>query len=358
MRTCIRALPLAAVTMLLTAGPVRSAGAVDLEVLFRAQMEMAASQLRMNPRDVDDRLALAAAATGITWQPKAGGVALFREGARQLEYTGWAGRIEGLRSAIRAGDARAECAFAISLVLDPAPDPGTWQDAFGRVSRYGDGFDTVLIGIISAPSKVTLLPNLQYAAADTLVWRADPRHTQFWLSLADSKDSYLRSRAVAAIGIIAYEQRVEGAPTGSASIPGLLVPVSEAPISAAQRRVFMDVLLRAAGDRSYRVRAAAALALGLIGGAEARDRLTRLVRDASYLVVPGAPPGMRRLVFPVREVAGNALQRFGLTVRPSGGDFGAREFRQATRGGRDVTRETGGMRKGVTSRVRFYEGYW
>lgn len=339
------------------AGAAR-AEADDLEVLYRAEMEMAAAQLRMKPDQVDDRLALTVVATGVTWQPSAGGVSLFRQGQKHLEYTGWAGRIEGFRAAARGRDARAEFAFALSLVLDPAPDPAIWRNAFAAAARYGASFDTVLIGIITAPSRVPFLASLQYAAADTLIWRADTRHTQFWLSLVDSRDSYLRSRAIAAIGILAYDPSATGTTSPGTTTSGLLMPVRESPISAAQRRMFEDVLLRASSDRSYRVRAAAALGLGLVGGPDARSKLTRLVRDSSYVVVPGAPAGMRRLAFPVREAAANALKRYGLNVPPSGGDYGDKEFRQAVRGCRDVTKDTAGMRKGVTSKVRFYDGYW
>ncbi|MBM3495459.1 MAG: hypothetical protein FJX72_14225, partial [Armatimonadetes bacterium] len=241
--------------------------AADLEALFRAEIEMAAHNLRMNPRDLDDSAGLALAASGASWKPTAGGMPLLRQDGRRVAYTGWAGRREGLGAARAAGDARTEFAFALSLVLDPAPDAALWRQAYGVVARYGDGLDAALIGTIGAEDRLPLLPSLRYAAADVMVWRADPRHTQFWLTLGESRDAYLVSRAVAAMGIICYAVHPVGSSrdggsreqTTPSAMDGLLAPVREWPISAIQRRIFESAISKAATDRSYRVRAAAAL---------------------------------------------------------------------------------------------------
>jgi HEAT repeat protein len=325
--------------------------AVDLETLFRAEIELAAPKLGLKTRDLDPKLALALAASGVSWQPSSDGVALLRQQGKHWVYTGWSGRWQGLRAATASGDRRTEFAFALSLVLDPAPDREKWMHAYAAVSQYGTGLDSALMGIVGAPSNLPLLPSLPYAAADALVWRYDTRHTQFWLSLADSRDAYLRSRAIAALGLIACTDT-------RSPIEQLLIPLRQSAISAAQRLMFEDLFLRAAGDRSYRVRAAAALALGLLGSDAARERLIRLARDPAYVVLSGRAGGTRRIAFPVRDVAGSALRRYGVVVRPSGGELDDREVRRATRGCRDVTKDTGGMMRGVTSGVRFYDGYW
>ncbi len=334
----------------------------DLEALFRAEIELAAHKLRLDPGKLDPKLALALAVAGVTWSPASDGNLLIKQEGKNWTYSGWAGRWEGLLSASASADARTEFAFALSLILDPAPDAAKARHAFGIVSRYGDGLDLALMGIVGAPRNVPLIPSLQYAAADALVWRCDTRHTQFWLALADSGDSYLRSRAIVAIGLVAYSANpaASGAAgrTGHVPFEGLIVPVRESPISAAQRLMFKDVLIKAADHRSYRVRAAAALALGLMGGDEARDRLVRLAKDRTYIVTSARSGGMRTIVFPVRDVAAAALKRYGVIVRPSGGTFNDRDFRTATRGCRDVTRDTSGMVRGLRGGLRFYEGLW
>lgn len=354
-----RILPLLAASLLPPCAA--TAGVPNLETLFRAEIELAAPKLRLDPNRLDPKVALALAASGVTWNPSVNGHGLLRQERKRWVYSGWAGRWEGLQAASASSDARTEFAFALSLVLDPAPDRDKWMHAMRLVSRYGDGLDAALIGIIGAPDNVPLLPQLQYAAADALVWRCDTRHTQFWLSLTDSSDSYLRSRAIAAIGLMSYTTDGSLADSHSAAgVPfeGLLVTLRPWPISAAQRLMFEDILIRASTHGSYRVRAAAALALGLMGGEEARKRLIKLAKDSAYIVTSPRSGGVRTVVFPVREVAAAALKRYGVMIRPSGGTFSDREFRTATRGCRDVTRDTRGIKKELRSDVRFYDGRW
>ena len=328
-----------------------------LETLFRAEIELVAHKLRLKPERLDPKLALALAASGATWNPSSGRAALIKTEGKRSVYTGWADRWQGLQAASAAADARTEFAFALSLILDPAPDRTKATHAMQIVSRYGDGLDLALMGIIGAPDNVPLLSRLQYAAADALVWRYDTRHTQFWLALTDSADTYLRSRAVAALGLIAY---TEGDRRGSGRGPlqRLLLPVRESPISAAQRLMFSEILLRSAGHKSYRVRAAAAFALGLVGGDKAHSRLIQLAKDRAYVITSAGPGGMRTVAFPVRDAAAAALRRYGVVVRPSGGTFNLRDFRTATRGCWDVTRDTRGMKKDLRGGIPFYDGVW
>jgi hypothetical protein len=368
MRTVCAAIAACVMSGLLADAPSQ-APASDLKTVFRAEIELAARNLRMRPGDLDEPVALAAAASGVSWRPVSDGIPLLRASGKHLAYTEWEGRRHGLAFAERTGDTRSAFAFALSMVLDPYPEGVGWRDAYGHVSRYGEGLDAVLVGVLIAPDRVPLLPSLSYAAADVLVWRADPRFIQLWLGLAESGDPYLRSRAIAALGLIAYDpadqadatsdrvaRNAEG-PAGAA-LGGLLAPVRAWPISATQRRIVEDVVERAATHGSHRVRAASAMALGLAMTNRARELLLRLAKDPAFVCGPADVSGRRHVEFPVRDVARAGLTRHGLNVARSGGLMAPSEIRQATRKCRDVTRDTSGLRKDRSSRVRFYDGSW
>lgn len=325
-----------------------------LRALFRAEIELAATKLRMKPADLDPDVAFALAATGVTWRPSAGGVDLIRSERRQVAYAPYAERVRGYTAA-RNGDPRVRASFALSLLLDsPEDGQGLWKEAYDGLQVHGKDLDSILVGILSAGDRYPLLPRLTYSAADVLVLRIDPAQLPLYLAMASSKDTYLRSRGVAALGILTCSDRS----AAQGAIPGLRVALRAYPISASQRAMFCGILEDAARDGSYRVRGAAALGLGLSDHDGARRILQRLARDPAYLLTEGATAGSKRVRFPVRATAEAMLGRLGFPVAGSGGDFSGRALREATRGGRDVTKDRRGMKKEMAETVPFHPWGW
>lgn len=332
-----------------------SARPPTLHDLFRTEIELAAAKLRMKPADLDADVALALAVTGVTWEPVSDGHALLVRERKRIVYAPYEHRLAGYRSASRVGDPRQVFAFALSIVLDSPPnDQSVWHDAYRVVSSYGTELDRVLVGILGAGEKVPLLPLLGYAAADLVVSRPDTEHLPLYTALAASSDAYLRSRGVAGIAILACSERA----AASGRLDGLDIPLRAFPISAVQRGRLLALLEEASRDRSYRVRGAAALGLGLSGHERAREILQRLAQDRAYLLMPGSTSATKRVLFPVRATAEAVLTLLGYPVRRSGGEFTARTVREVIRGGKDVTRDRSSMRRAATSPVRFNEWGW
>ncbi len=334
------------------AAPARAAAPLDAVALFREEIVDVNAQLKWRGGKLPDETLLAAAATGVSWRPDVSGAPLFREERKVLRYTTPELRLRGFSAARRGGDDKAAFAYALSLVLDPAPSGLGWLDAYDYLCQYDDSFDKVLIGVLQAPDKLPLLASYQYAVADVLVHRGSVRLLAMLLTLADSGDVYLRSRAVAALGVAANRQR--GAGAGG----GLHVILRQQTLSAGQRRMVDAVLQRAAGDGSVRVRAAAALALGLAGDEDAIPLLERLMKDPACLRTPAGGKDRMTLAFPVRAEAAAALARLGREQAPVGGTFQGSELKKALRGTADVSKELAPRRGVKTSGVTFHDGVW
>jgi hypothetical protein len=193
----------------------------------------------------------------------------------------------------------------------------------------------------------------------------------------------LRSRAVAALGIVAYRKKN---PQETDPLPGLRVPLRENLLSATQQRLIQEVLHRAAEDKNYRVRAAAAFAFALAGDESDVPLLEKLAKDRTYLLTAvgaegaakGGERGAHRIVFPVRAQALLALARLGKASsvpvpgkrRPNteplddpsqeieGRVLQGKALHEAERGGNSQTGDYGDVRKDQASRVRFYTGAW
>lgn len=345
-----------------------SANAQDLASLFKDETAGVGESVQKKPGELSDETRLALAATGATWKPESGGQAIVTPDTRdhrRIRYAPLPDRVRGFRSAHRSGNERAAVPFALSIVLSPENDSAAWQEAFAHLSRYGDDFDRVILGTLTAPDDVPLLPSLRYAAADLLVIRANPRHLALLLTLAESSDRYLRSRAVAALGVVGY--RRSGAQTVgwvAGSEPGCRLERStggpglrEFGISALQQQMIAAEVTDAAKDKNYRTRAAAAFALGLTATDQDIPLLENLAKDRAYVVYPELRYGAR-VVFPVREMAAAALARLGRTVFTGSGSYIGNEFKRVTRGGKDVSRDSSDIKKELTSGIRFTRSPW
>jgi HEAT repeat protein len=259
---------------------------------------------------------------------------------------------EGAFNAARqAGLQKEAVAFALSLLLEPGTDtPGIHGDAQRYLEQVGVDIERVLLGILEAPERLRGLAAYTYAAADLLTLRASPRLLPTFVQMSESDDVYLHARALLGLGVIAYRARPGERADGVARI--LPIPLTEYGISAGQRKLIVQKVQEASRSGEYRLRAAAALALGLLGQEDALPTLQKLARDRAYLMMP--VPGIGRdrpgrLRFPVREAAAAALARYGITVETGDGEFSGRNLEQARRGGQDVTNDRGHLRRDVVS---------
>lgn len=328
----------------------RNAAALLMDEIAHAQQAV-----KWRGSALSDETRLAIAASGVSWQPGIEGIALLRADRKGMAYGEASDRARGFLRARDGHNDRIAIPFALSIVLDPrGPDSRIWRDAFDYLAGYGSEFDDMLIGILQAPDKLPLLPEYDYAAADVLVYRASPRLMPVFLNLAETSDRYLRSRAIVGLGVAAYRS-AQGRP---ASIGGLLVTLHEGSVSAVQQAMVTEALRRAVDDKSYHVRAAAALALGLAGDDADLPLLEKLAKDRAYLLVATDRKDEKRVFFPVRDEAARALARFGRSVESGSGTFRGKEFSRAVRGGNNVTSDTGDMRKDRVSHVRFCDGDW
>ncbi|HZO90468.1 MAG TPA: hypothetical protein VFB38_19230 [Chthonomonadaceae bacterium] len=262
-------------------------------------------------------------------------------------------REAAFEAATRAGLKKEAIAFALSLLLEPGQDaPHLHQRALRYLEQEGVDIDRVLLGVLQAPDRLRGLPAYEYAATDLLAYRATPRLLPFLLHLANSDDVYLRSRAVIGLGILAYQPRPDDSPAWADRM--VLRPLREYGLSAGERRLIDREIQEAASSDKYRLRAAAALALGLVGEEESVPLLQKLAKDRAYVLSTPDVLGSsraRRIQFPVRMAAAAALARYGLTVDPGGGDLSGKALEQAKRGGKDETNDRRNLRRDVASQI-------
>lgn len=329
------------------------------EDIFRDEVIDAVARLHWKGPELSDDTRFAVAASGLSWEPNSGGVALLQhERKNQVAYTDASSRARGFHSALVRSDGQARetaFAFALSIALDPpAGEMATWQQAVGYLNAYGTATDRALLGILQAPDRLPLLPSYEYAAADLLVSRANVRMLSLFTTMADSGDTYLRSRAVLALGVIAYSTP-EGVGPASGHLRANLKSIS---LSAVQQSMLDEIFRRAATDGRYRIRAAAAAAIGLRASQSDRKLLDKLAKDPAYLASQTGGRDTKTISFPVREEAARALARFGVRVDVGGGTFSGKALRNATRGGNDATKDQGGLKKDRSSRVPLHDGEW
>jgi hypothetical protein len=334
----------------------------DVASLFRDEVVAAPKKLGWKADEFTDETRFALAATGLSWRPVWQGIALLTGEKKKTTYTSAEERSRAFSLARQSGAHKMAFPFALSLVLEPKEQHTTaWLAAYDYLSQYEEGFDQALIGVLQAPEKVPLLPRLQYAAADVLVYRAAPRHLLLLMALAESSDRYLRSRAIMGLGVICYRPRAGENRTPCwvpAERPGFRLSLEGGrserslrafSISTVQQRMVAERVHQAAKDKNYRVRAAAALALGLMGSEESLPLLEKLAKDRAYISYrEGMGKEPQRIIFPVREQAVAALARFGQRMDAGGGVFSGKELRQATRGGQNVTNNFQDVRRDRT----------
>ena len=258
-------------------------------------------------------------------------------------------------AAQQAGLKKEAVTFALSLLLEPGTRAGSVNtSALRYLEGAGVDVDRVLLGILQSPERLRGLPGYAYAAADLLAMRATPRQLPFLLHLASTDDTYLRARALLGLGVVAYRARRTDPPGWAGRV--LLAPLREYGISTGQRRMISDEAQKAARSDNYRLRAAACLALGLMGDESDVPLLQKLSADHAYTLSP--EPGdragrdkTRRLAFPVRMAAALALTRYGFTVEAAPLDLAGKDLDRARRGGQDVTGDRRNLRRDVWSLI-------
>lgn len=251
-------------------------------------------------------------------------------------------------AAQRAGLQKEALAFGASLLLDPGTERATVNArALDYLERAGVEINRLLLGTLECPEKLRGLPAYAYAAADLLAMRATPRLLPFLLHLAQSDDVYLRGRAVVGLGILAYQARPGDPPDWARRV--VTVPLREYGISVSQRALIAQEIREAARSDRYRLRAAAALALGLTGDEDNLPLLQKLARDRAYLA--DGTKDEQTLVFPVRMAAAAALARYGVRAEPGGGPLSGRALEMAKRGNQDETNDRRNLRREVASQL-------
>lgn len=322
----------------------------DAARLFRDELIDAPARLGWKGAALSDETRFAAAATGLSWLPEADGAPLVRQGKKIAHYDGADSRLRTFLSLRTTGRKKEAFSYALSLLLDPPAADAGWVAANEYLASYGDDVDRALVGVLQAPEKLPLLPTYQYASMDSLTRRASPRLLPLFLSLSESSDRYLRSRAVAALGMIAYH-----AGPSHDTVRGVRATLRETSMSSVRERMVSDAIQRAATDKNWRVRAASALAIGLMRDQSNLPLLEKLSRDKAF--VSTGTKASRAIVFPVRAQAAASLGRFDrnapLVFRAEG-----KEADRAARGANDVTKDQSDVRRGQVSRVRFVEGEW
>lgn len=257
-------------------------------------------------------------------------------------------RSNAFETARRAGLRKEAVAFALSVLLEPLPAQpvsDTWALRFLEAERVD--IVRVAVGILEAPPHLRGLPAYSYAAADLLVTRAVPRLLPLLMALAESGDPYLRARALLGLGVTAYQPRRQDPHGSEARVIVEMMP-REYGLSEGQRARILSLAEASAHDGRYRLRAAAAAALGMIGADESLPLLRSLARDRAYRMTPEGH-GMVRLVFPVRRSAAAALRRYGVVVDAGGGVFAGPALTRVRRGGQDVTHDSGGLHRDMVS---------
>ncbi len=263
-------------------------------------------------------------------------------------------REAALEAAGRAGLKREMVAFSISLLLEPGEEMAEVDAArMHTLEKMGVDVDRLTLGILQSPERLRGLPAYAYAASDLLAWRASPRLVPFLLRLAQSDDSYLRSRAILGLGIAAYQPRPSDPANWSQRL--LAVPLQEMSVSSSQRKMLDKEIHEALASDHIRIRVAGIIALALSGDAQSVPVLERLSRDRTYLL--SAPRGehdrTRRIFFPVRAAAAGGLARFGAEAAAAGGgEFSGRDLDREKRGGKDVTNDKRNLRKEVVSQLK------
>jgi hypothetical protein len=277
----------------------------------------------------------ALALTGASWLPDWGVSHSFTPSVDEREQM--------FRSARDDGRRKEAIAAALSLVLAPPEDQiGLPERLINYLEREGVDVNRVVLGIIEAPERLPGLPSYLYSAVTILTARATPRETPFLLQLAENGDVYIRSRAVVGLGKIAYVN-MDGHDLPGKAFPQSLVAYG---LSASERGLIERQIMNASQNDSYRVRAAAALAMAMSGGDLAQRTLQRLSHDRAYILEPSESGDRKakRITFPVRMAADAGLERFGEEHDPGNGDFSGRDLSTARRGGQDVTNDHHGLR--------------
>lgn len=343
LRACVAALAM-------TSAATASMAATDLRTLFRSELAGAEDRIGWRGDKLSDETSLAAVVAGLAKRPLLGGSPLIVGEKKKQAYAPAEPRAAAFREAAEGSDERLAASLALSLVLEPpAGDRDAYAAAVAHLAKYGDSFDEALAGVLAAPNDLILLSSRKYGAADAMVRRAKPRQAGILTALASADDPYLRSRGVASLGML-LNRDGQLAPPAS-----LLFEPAEFELSAVIRARLLDQVLEAARDKQYRVRAAAALALGMAADRDLIQPLDRLLHDESYIATPTGQ-GLRRIAFPVAAAAAEGMARLGRTVRAPGGELTAPEAKRAVRGCRDITKEAAKLRPNPAT--SFHTGDW
>lgn len=243
--------------------------------------------------------------------------------------------------------------FGLSLLFQPSPEePVLNEGVLAYLVQQGVELNQITLGILQAPPGLKGLPAYSYVAADILAMSPSPDLLPVFMALEQSGDVYLRSRAIIGLAALAYRPAMPQTDDGwEADLP---FHPQVTGLSADQRAQISQMVMQAAHDGNYRLRAAAAFALGLLGGEESRNTLLKMEKDPACFRIPTDVRGTEELRFPVREAVAIALSRWGIHFDSGDGTYSGKELAMARRGTRDVTHDWSGINRRMVSALKIF----
>ncbi len=338
----------------------------EINLLFDDEFQQVQTKLKWHGERLTEDTVYAAAVSGLTWYSGWEQHRLFSlsqdikdnktdpnkrdlilreaEDDYQLRHSAW-------QTAKRSGRKKEAIALGISLVLASGADK-TRHDIspYQFVRASGVDIERVCLGILQAPESLKGFANYWYAAADILSHHANPRLLPYLLHLANSDDTFLRSRAVAGLGIVGFQNRSADPP--DCGHHAFFPPLHEYGLSVGERKLLMKELIEGVQSDKYLIRAAAALALSLVAEDQSQPLLLKLSKDRAYILSPEIKGNKtRQISFPVRLAAAIGLKRYGVSVNGGSGEFSGKALDAAKRGGQEVTNDHRNLRKDPESIV-------
>jgi hypothetical protein len=250
------------------------------------------------------------------------------------------------QAAVQSGHSRFAVSLGLSLVLQPQPVtipavPRLPETVVSYLKEQGVDLERIALGILETPTGLRHMDYYTYAAADLICLKPTPDLLPVLFSMLHTGDTYLRARAIVALGSVDYRAARSGDDWTSNILPGNR---TEYGLSADQQSSIQSTARDFLKDSNWRLRAAGCLALAFIGGSENHRLLETMVNDRAYVLSPPDRSGMRWLAFPVRVAADMALTRWGEHLTPGGGMVDRNDLAHETRNCSNVTGDTSGLR--------------
>ncbi len=332
----------------------------EISLLFDDELQQVQKKIKWHGERLTEDTVYAAALTGQSWYTeweshrlfsltsekagKKGDLNKFDQILRDAE-TDYQIRHSAWQTAKRSGRRKEAIVLGLSLIF-ASGDESIRHDSspLQFVAASGVDVERVCLGILQAPEGLKGFVNFWYSAANLLSLRANPRLLPYLLHLANSDDTFLRSRAILGLGVVGYQSRPADPPDWARSI--ISVPLHEYGLSVGERKLLTKAILEAARSDRHLIRASASTALALVAEDESMPLLQKLAKDRAYILSSEiAGTRARRISFPVRSASMIGLERFSVISNTIGGEYSGKALESAKRGGQDVSNDHHNLRK-------------